>query len=61
MAVHAVGIFESVNVTYINGKRDQYLPGNVMSPYAVNIIEFITSQILVILLYNYHTVYSIEY
>jgi hypothetical protein len=46
---------------HINRKRDQYLPGNVMSPYAVNIIEFITSQILVILLYNYHTVYSIEY
>lgn len=34
MAVHAVGIFESV--TCINGKRDQYLPGNVASPHAVS-------------------------
>lgn len=47
MAVHAIGIFESVNVTCINGKRYQYLPGNVTSQYAVNIIDFITSQITV--------------
>ena len=45
MAVHAIDIFQSVN--FISIKRDQYLPGNVTSLCAVNIIDFITSQITV--------------
>lgn len=36
MAVHAIGIFESGNVTCINGKRALYVPGNMTSPYAVS-------------------------
>ena len=62
MAVHETGTFESVNVMCINGMRNQYLPSNVTSPYAVNVIDFITSQItvhvLATLLCNYHKVYS---
>ena len=59
MAVHGIGIFESVNVTCI--KRDLYLPGNVTSPCAVNIIDFITSQITVYIISQFFNVIIVKF